>query len=242
LYDCEITKHAAQDYLDGAALNALKLALDPQPGGGANTERVLEKRAIQLQKICICVVDSDRDEPSPLAPLGGTAQKCTALTGQGIYEIAISPGRELENHLPSNLINKVRDQWNGKSTQTQYTNITTADQRAIFFLDLKKGLKLKDIDDMTGAAKAFWDAFYKKLNNSATCCTGKCAANIAGDCKHTIVAPLGRTLLRDACAYLENNNFKRQKNYLPSPNDAFWRDIGEKVASYGVATKVQSNI
>lgn len=239
LYDCEVSQEAARDYLNFSSLPTLMLRFDQTPGGGGNTHRVLKKEAIDSQRVCICVVDSDRDEPSGTGPYGDTATNCLRVTDPGFYQIYISEGRELENHLPAKLVDHIRPTWEGKKPSERYAELTQRCQYVMLFADLKSGIKRKDIDYMTGNSHVYWNATIVRLGQAIKCCGAGCGAGKPGDCGHSVVAPLGRKLLSDARDYLHvgRTNPKRYKSYLPSQNDSFWREMGKLVASYGIALK-----
>jgi hypothetical protein len=243
LYDCALTKEAALDYLRISALSRLTLSLENIPGGGGNTHRVLAEKAIVAKRLTLCIVDSDRVEPSVTAIMGDTATKCLAVAGDGLYEVSVTPGRELENHIPARLVNKVRSVWQGKQPSDRYAELAAISQNIPVFVDLKSGLKKKDVEGLNGSSRVFWDAFLPQLEaGSVQCCPNHCNAALAGDCKSTLVAPLNRSLLRDTTEYLQgaSHDPRRHREYLPSQNDGVWLATGALVAAYGISVKVSA--
>jgi hypothetical protein len=239
LYDCDVTREAARDYLSVKALARLNLALENAAGGGGNTHRVLADKAIQNQRICICVVDSDREEPSTAAAMGATATNCLAVTGPGLYGLCVTQGRELENHIPIRLLNKVRATWHAKTPSDTHATFHAISPEIPLFADFKSGLKRKDVETLSAAVQAFWTPLKTALSSTA-CCSAACQAATPGDCKDVLIAPLGRTLLRDVRDFLlaSADDPRRCREYLPSPNEGFWLKVGEVVAAYGVSVKV----
>ena len=246
LYDCALSEQAAQDFLNDSDLSKLKLALDHINGGGNNTHRVLTDRALTRQKVSLCVVDSDRAEPSNAAPFGTTAQNCKQVAGAGLYELVCTQGRELENHIPSRLVDRLRPLWQGNVPSTTYVNLERDVPGVSLYADLKSGLKKYDLRVMTGQQIHFWTVAATALTHcNHQCCGEQCAARDSGDCRCAIVDPLGRTLLRDAkdfLTHIDNQNIKRHQKYLPSPNDSFWRSMGRTVAAYGIGVKIPRGI
>jgi hypothetical protein len=243
LYDCELCSEAAKDYLNINSLNRLNVSLDPTPGGGGNTHRIFEMEAIKQKKISLCIVDSDRCSPSIDAPLGETASKCKGVSGHGIYELIVSEGREFENHLPVKLIDKVRNIWQGNLPSAKFAELELRHQHCWLFIDFKSGLRRRDIDKMPQDERAYWSAYCAIASYKDGCCPAQnCPAGLDETCKHVVIEPLGRSLLKDAVNYLNHasrqGSPKRYKEYLPSPNDAFWRNLGGKVAAYGISIKV----
>jgi hypothetical protein len=247
LYDCEISHEAARDFLHSNNLSRLELALDHTAGGGGNTHRVLKAEAIDALKVCICVVDSDRSNPSPLAPLGATATDCLGVTGDGVYELFICEGRELENHLPIRLVDKLRATWHGDAPSAKHALFSQSCPGIWSFADLKTGLRRREADLMNGEEGQYWQRCADTLPHSKVrCCPNGCTAQKGESCKQVVVEPLGRTLLKEAVAYLKDaaraSSPKRSREYLPSPNDPFWRDLGRKVAAYGIGIRINSTI
>lgn len=242
LYDCALTEQAAQDFLNNSDLFKLKLTLDHINGGGNNTHRVLTDRALRRQKVSLCVVDSDRAEPSNAAQFGITAQNCQAVLGAGLYELVCTQGRELENHIPSRLVDRLRPLWQGHVPSTTYVNLERDAPGVSLYADLKSGMKKYDLRGMTGQQMQFWTVAATALTHcNHQCCGAQCTAQNSGGCRCTIVDPLGRTLLRDAKDFLtniDNQDIKRHQRYLPSPNDSFWKSMGQTVAAYGIGVKI----
>lgn len=239
LYDCDICKEAAADFLNSNGLNSLRLKLDPTPGGGGNTHRVLERKAITEQRISICVVDSDKTSPGDVIKPASTAGKCMTVSGPGIFELLISDGREIENHIPSRLLDKVHANWEGNIPSNSCIILNQRHPGITLFCDLKSGIRKWDIDSMSGTNRIFWEAAQQALGIAQACCTTECNKKNSGDCATTILQPIGRSLLRLAGEHLRatSNNPKRHTEYLPSPNDSFWKAMGSAVASYCIAPK-----
>jgi len=247
LYDCEISHEAARDYLNANDLTRLTLTLDHTAGGGGNTHRVLRQKAIDSQRVSVCVVDSDRADPSDASPLGPTAANCAQVSDPGLYELFISTGRELENHLPVRLVDKVRALWHGVTPSQAFRKFEEHCAGLMLFADLKKGTKKRDIEEMTGTAREFWEGAYAALPHcAAQCCAPACTADKAGDCKQVVMQSMGRTLLKDARDQLFSDGAqfspKRYRDYLPSPNDALWIEMGGRVAAYGASVKVAATM
>lgn len=239
LYDCIICQEAANDFLALNGLNSIRLQLDHTPGGGGNTHRVLKSKAIESQKVSICVVDSDKESPDDTLQPESTAGKCMELQKSGIYEIFVSTGREIENHIPSRLLDKVHLVWDGDKPSNTCTRLNRNHAEITSFSDMKSGLKKWNIDSMIGVNRIYWEGVQHALAINPICCPAKCQAKNSGDCSTTILQPIGRSLLRVTGEYLlsQATNPKRYNDYLPSPNDSFWKTMGAAVAAYCVAPK-----
>jgi hypothetical protein len=247
LYDCQISHEAARDFLHANNLARLELSLDHTSGGGVNTHRIFKAEAIDAQKICLCVVDSDKSNPSADAALGQTAQACLGISGNGIYELMISAGRELENELPVRLVDKLRNSWHGDRPSVNHAAFNAIHPNVWSFADLKTGLRRREIESMKGHDKAHWQVCANTLPHSkSACCPAGCAIRKEDICKQIVIEPLGRTLLKEAVGYLKDDSRifspKRFSEYIPSPNDAFWKDLGRRVAAYGVSIRINAGI
>lgn len=248
LYDCELIREAGVDYLYSNELHKLALALEYAPGGGGNTHRTFQYRAVQGQKVSLCVVDSDRTNPDPSAPYGPTANACTQVSGDGVYELLITEGRELENHIPLRLIDQIfTKKWHGATPSAASTTLEAQHAGISLYADLKAGVRKFDVDTMTGSAQVYWRTAMASLPHCTTqCCSSNCTTETSGACKQIIVEPLGRKLLKLAGAYLRSpgraGTNRRQLQYLPSPNDDFWKTVGMTVAAYGICVKPSRGI
>lgn len=245
LYDCSLFKEAARDYLGVNSLDRLSLAIENIPGGGGNTHRLLSDKAITNQRVTVCIVDSDRDEPSGTSAFGATAAKCLSVSGPGLYEVSTTPGRELENHLPARLIDKIRQLWDGLPPSQRRSQLSAISPDIPVFADYKSGLKLREFDHFKGPSSNFWSSVLPQLATGLkNCCPVGCTATTNGGCKTTVIHPLGNALLKDACAYLQQNSSDRarHKKYLPSQGDEGWLAMGAIVASYGLSVKIAATI
>lgn len=231
LNDTDIFIAAGEDFLMQQGLLAFELRADPVPGGGGNTHRVLQQVAINDQRPCICVVDSDRKAPAE-GP-GPTATPCAAVNAPGVYSVLLTESRMIENVIPWRLIDRAR------STRVPLPSneLASAEQKhrqSSRFLNLKKGICGFEISQMTpNTSKVFWQAAAASLIGPPTCCPGgACTATQESACKYRVHRGYGGSLLTDVAAWLcANRNSNRSRQYMPSPNDADWKLIGAMVAS-----------
>lgn len=244
LYDCDICQEAANDFLSLQGLNGLRLKLDPTPGGGGNTHRVLESKAITGQKISVCVVDSDRESPHEKLKSDSTAEKCMQITAHGVYQVIVSTGREIENHIPSRLLDNINRTWEGDKPSNSYIRLNKAHPDITLFNDMKSGVKKWNIDLMNENSKNYWQSAYQALGINPKCCENSCQSKNSGDCCTSILHPFGKSLLKSSGQYLKSqaSNPKRHTDYLPSPNDSFWKSMGAVVAAYCIAPKTANLI
>ncbi|MBH1987237.1 MAG: hypothetical protein I8H76_07940 [Burkholderiales bacterium] len=171
-----------------------------------------------------------------------------SVSGTGLYELMISDGREFENHLPLRLIDKLRPSWHADRPSVTQAKFSALHPCFELFADLKVGLRRREAESMSGECKSYWEACADAFphSNNKCCLTGCSVTKKEDACKQVIFEPLGRTLLKDAVAYLTDDKRisspKRSTEYLPSPNDAFWKVLGQKVAAYGIGIKINTGI
>lgn len=231
LHDTAVFIAAGEDSLMREGLHAFELRADPVSGGGGNTHRVLQQVAINDQRLCVCVVDSDKKAPTE-GP-GATATPCAAVSAPGLYLVMLTDSRMIENAIPWRLIDKVRS----SRVPLPSTELTSADQKyaqTSQYLNLKRGICGFEISQLTpNTSKAFWQSAAACLSGPPTCCpNGACTAAQESACKYRVHRGYGGSLMSDVAAWLSaNRNPLRSRQYLPSPNDADWKFIGATVAA-----------
>lgn len=231
LHDTDVFIAAGEDFLVRQGLLAFELRAEPMAGGGGNTHRVLRQVAINGQRPCVCVVDSDRKAPGEVA--GPTAAPCAALSAPGVYSVLLTESRMIENAIPWRLLDKAR--------LTRFplpsNELASAEQKfpqSSSFLNFKKGVGGFEISQMTPASsKAFWQAAGASLIGPPACCPpGACTAVQESACKYRVHRGYGSSLLADVATWLSDNRSpQRSRHYLPSPNGNDWEIIGATVAS-----------
>lgn len=232
LYDIEVLKGAANDYQWTNNLRAFRVRCYELAGGGGNCHRVLTQHAIERQGIVLCNVDSDREGPD--SELGETAQKCIDVSGDGLYQVYTTMGRELENMLPWRLIDLVRDKV-VPLPSAQLAWLSRIDERAACFSDLKRGMFGFDLIRLTGTtAGAYWLPIARKIRDTPNCCAKPCAAPKVGDCRDRLTAGFGNATLRDVSVHLKDTslNPSRHQAYSPSPGIVEWQAIGRQVFEF----------
>jgi hypothetical protein len=231
LHDTDVFIAAGEDFLVRQGLRAFELRAEPIAGGGGNTHRVLQQVAINDQRLCICVVDSDRKAPTE-GP-GPTALPCVTVNGSGVYLVLLTDSRMIENALPWRLIDRAR----ATRVPLPSTELASAERKhpeSSRFLNFKKGVCGFEISQMTPAAsRVFWQSAASSLLGAPKCCpTGACTAAQESACKYRVHRGYGGSLLSDVATWLKaNRSPNRSGQYIPSPNDTDWKLIGATVAA-----------
>lgn len=224
---------AAEDYLEQTGLRAFRANPHPVHGGGGRTPDVFRHEAIEARHICVCVGDSDRTYPG--GPTGPVADSCASVTGDGIYELALTSGRSIENSLPWRLVDLVRPS-EAQRPSARMVVLNDVDPGCPQFLELKVGLKGFHVRT-PGPSSRYWLGIAAAVGASANCCPGSCAAESSSVCQHWILRGYGSGLLADAAEWLtaRTGHRKRYASYLPSPNGSDWQRLGALLGEYSLA-------
>jgi hypothetical protein len=232
LNDANIFEYCGQDYLEVSGLRSFAIRASLTQGGGGNTHRVLEQIAIVEQKICLCIVDSDKK--SPTAPPGTTALPCLSVFGSGLFSVTLTAGKTIENSIPWRLIDKTRTA-NTVLPSLELTSLEQKHANACWFINLKRGINGHDVNCLTSpTCRSYWSNCATAVAGVPTCCDAMaCKEKNHGDCKYKVHKGYGNSLLGDVATWLKSNQTtSRSKQYLPSPNDADWLRIGKEVAAF----------
>lgn len=239
LNDVTVVTAAAEDCLNLRRLFAFRVRVCPVPGGGTNTSRSFEQKAVTEQRITICFADSDKE--SPAGPIGQTAAKCQAVAGAGLYDLRLTSGRSLENALPWQLLDLLRADRNPKPSVT-LASVEAATPGAARFANLKRGMFSHDICRLgTSACAVFWAEARISLGCPSTpaCCPTGCEAAKASECREKFIEGLDSSTLADAVAWFSahSGSTARQAVYMSSADAAEWKNLGNWAAEYGLGMK-----
>ncbi len=233
LYDISVMRAAGEDHLRTINLNSFVIQASPLSGGGNNTHRVLADAALVEQKICLCIVDSDKT--SPTSNLGNTAAQCTNVLGDGLYMVVMTNGRSIENSIPWRLINRARRPDSTDSLVHLERNSPTATAH----LDFKGGFRGHDLKGLPDQrCVTYWTAASVASIGPAVCCATSCQAVDHPNCTYRLHEGFGRTLLKDVGDWLQSNQQpRRHEQYIPSPNHDDWHRLGGIVADYALGIR-----
>ena len=234
LRDIGVLVGAAEDYLHHERFHAFRVRVAGVPGGGGNTHRVLVHLAIDAQRICLCVADSDRE--CPISPLGPSAAACVQIAGDGLFEVRCTQGRSMENAVPARLLDLIRPH-NVPLPSALLAEVNAAKSGAGKFVNLKRGLFGHDLARLGGSACGnYWHEVCAVVGSKPACCSGGCAAGKVGDCNYQILPGLGNATLADVSTRLIGTatDPMRRSAYLPSPESAEWTDLGRLVFEFGL--------
>lgn len=213
-------------------------------GGGSKTREILAQHAAS-QRICVCVVDSDR--ACPLGQLGGTAQKVQNFknaTDYPLIEVIEVNGRDLENILPdifyTNSYQKNPQQKVVSELLQYFTQSGEIDLRLHF--DIEKGVILRAILLYPNDSKEsiFW---HSKLPIILSClgkeagdfpCTAKaiCPNSTNAACTCIVVPGIPHDILSDFFTGYRNVDRFQIAGWLDDSVRSEWKRLGVLIAAW----------
>lgn len=239
LHDTAVLMEAGKDDLERSKLKAFMIRAFEVPGGGGNTHRVLNQVAVIDQKICLCIVDSDKK--SPYGAPGPTAQLCIELGGSGFFKVVLTAGKTIENSLPWRLIDKVRAN-QPVAPSCVLAAMEQEHEHSSWFLNFKRGLSSYEIYGLASHnCRTFWISGANSRLGTKTCCAENvCDEAESSQCRRRLHSGFGGNLLNDVGTWLkENQQAGRSTNYLPSPNQSDWINLGQLVSAFSLGLQIR---
>lgn len=224
-----------------AARAKVKIALDLENGGGADTPNVLKGHMAAQNKFVLCITDSDKCCPS--SAMNATSKECSTIASDPTWVAEHLPlrERELENVLPRALLVDAIEAKNAKDVMArleQLTALAGSHTEAWEHFDLKDGTRLKDA---FGSCGTFWRTATKHdicAKHSRHDCVAslKCAASSEEDCACLLAPALGQKIADHLLDHLKLcSPHAAEKRVSGSANGARWLEIGSYVSSWGAA-------
>jgi hypothetical protein len=210
------------------------------PGGGSTTGTVLGQLAAS-DRICLCIVDSDK--VCPASGVGGTARTVAAYKNKQTYptiEVLETVGRDLENVLPNSFF---LSRYGNAPMATLLGLLGEQDEDEVrAHVDIELGMTLRDVwgHPPTSNEGAFWR---NKLNliltiagvpgPSLPCFTTSACSNPAGTpCACVIVQGNRANILNDFLALYEGGNRFTLSKMLDKSVRGEWLRLGSTIASW----------
>lgn len=156
------------------------LVCDKRGGGGSNIAE--EYRVVQQSrnKLCLCIVDSDRKDPNSV--IGSTAKAVRNVhdTTQPLCDYSITNSREAENLVPLIAYSDVsaRDPQKIRAFEFLEKVVNKGPHEILPYLDLKSGTYLRSIKS-SNTAWTFWEGYLPQLSYYGSLVKSEC---ISPDC------------------------------------------------------------
>lgn len=251
LVDAEVLNCFGRAGISFLNLGFLPCTFSNDHGGGGTTGKILQSHADQ-QKICLCVVDSDRIIPG--GALGGTAtgvQKFRNEQSFPLIGVAETVGRDLENSLPiqfyTSKYGRHRDY--GPLSKALAKLAEQGELRIRDHLDIENGLSLKSVLSLQAGTpeRTFWDDAVQKLcamqgidpTNFSCFATGTCAPTAPTTwCTCTVIRGNKSDILEEFKAGYSKYRSVDWPAALDSSVRPEWERLGPIVASWGIGDEV----
>jgi len=206
-------------------------------GGGANTKYNFDMIK-STQKLCLCLLDSDKKHPS--SGLGSTALKFKQSNDSAICKHYVIEPHEIESLIPMGVIGhglaekKIESLYNYAFEQASAaTNYKPATK---LYLDHKEGLTILaaiNIDNKYN--DSFWSDV---LKNAKSLKRKGCLEKLSCECTPPCIAipGFGDGLLEVGASIIEKMSHVKLTEILPPELSVQWEIIGSKLTSWGCSS------
>lgn len=240
--DIDFYKLVGQYFVKKTGLGNLNINFEGKNGGGSTISNVLERIINEKNRMCLCIVDSDRKYRG--ATPGDTMKRIMKVTQdvfQDYFEVMLLEMNEIENIIPFSVLEKVVDEYKlEKQGILFFKYLIECDNTLnspIFYFDLKKGILKKSFILEKGAdnekqkkyrKKELYRQYWRKYIEEY-------GIKINEDSNKILVNGICERILRYSLKYLYDMNFHSKLNLIEveKPVQQIWEEIGEKVYCWG---------
>lgn len=228
------------------------MAINKRNGGGSQLGKTLQSIASE-ERLCLCIVDSDR--ASPLSAVGNTARTVAPFTNTTHYpilQVYETPGRDLENTLHERYYSA---HFQATGTVNQVTSLIShftsiGDHKGKLFLDIEKGLRYRTFLDQASCRHAiqFWSIRFQSVcqavafqpDNLACYSLKTCSIpSHQGPCSCVVLHGNTADILAHFSAHYDGRSPSSLVTELTREELAEWIEIGLLVASWCCADQPQ---
>ena len=235
--DIEFYKFVGQYFVKKNKLGTLNIGFEGTNGGGSTISDVLAHIISEKNRMCLCIVDSDRKYAN--AAPGDTMQRIMSVVqgiSQDYFEVLLLEMHEIENIIPLSVLQKVVDENKlGKQGLLFYQYLIGCDNTInspMFYFDLKEGILKKSFILEEGADdekqkkyrkkelyRQYWREYIEKYG-----------IKIDESSNTVLVSGICEKVLKWSMKYLDN---KENLIEVEDPIRQVWEKIGEKVYCWG---------
>lgn len=239
--DISFYKLLGQYYVLQSDIGNIKIDFEPRNGGGSTTYMVLQGILSNRDRMCLCIVDSDKKYANAMPR--ETMQKVEE-TIDGIprdhFEVVFLDVHEIENLVPLNVLDAIAEKLNISNKGIEFMRFLLANDSSktspVFYYDVKKGIPRnayileEDADDERKKKyrkleeyRKYWRPYIENFG-----------AEIETEADAIIVGVCDKTL-KHALIYLDL--LKKEKRMETLVVDSHlketWLELGEKVYCWG---------
>lgn len=206
-------------------LGHIPIDFEAYPGGGNTTAEAL-KHISGLNRLCLCIVDSDIRYFG--GPMGDTAKKVVIAADEiapSLTEHYVLPVCSIENLIPiETLIEAVAN---------DLPQIERVENLLPIYLDdvwpyfgLKRGIRCSDVVDKSSPSELFWGAVVGEREELNECANDGGSTRCAGKkCPNFLFNSLGSNTLSTSVAFLQ-----REKKFVGNANVAAVQDAWDEIS------------
>lgn len=240
LIDSKIYCEIAKTYLAMVKFEGLNLNFEPRGGGGNTISKEYAEIQESKERLCICLVDSDRKHPT--ATCGLTAKGVEEIDNPEVLfcEVTIIEPRDIENLFPSQILKEIVQQTDqqGLITILESMDACEIDPSARNYLDIKKGIKLGEILHSSNNLDFYnyWQTILSRHRLSQNiACNDEPNCNNPKQCTCIISNGLGDNISDKFYNYIEFKTSQKIAETVSSIKhlSANWEAIGEVVVAWG---------
>lgn len=236
--DTRFYRKIAEAYSAWYNLGTLALAYEPRGGGGATTAKEYSEIQNGRNRMCICIVDSDKKSPS--SPLGSTAKAVADADDSGvpICDVAIINVRELENLIPTGILDDLSRSNLLRGRMVEFIDMIeqSGKEDIRFYVDMKNGLKMKTVYRSNSADpfRAYWLArialLKHNLHHISPDCFSRCLD--CDECKSIVCSGFGPSILGEATEEFNKMSARGFTRKIGEIVKEEWEIIGAKIVSW----------
>lgn len=236
--DTEVYERMAQFSARSLGFQTVHLRTYQLAGGGADTAEQYKRCQDGKNRFCICIVDSDRTFPGD--GLKETALKVKAIDDedQPLCMYVHTHGHELENYIPTSWYRIVTEDDSSKLSAVEFLErLETSDAKeARKYLDMKKGLRLKQVLDAIEKHSghsingSYWRSLLATLDEVSNNINPECLrlrdCQSPRSCECCVMVGFGNNIIDKIIYLLNNAHWRRLENGLCPITRSDWEALG----------------
>lgn len=239
--DIEFYRIMGQYYVEIKKIGNIKIGFEEKNGGGSTISTVLRHTILEDNRMCLCIVDSDRKylDASPGETMK-KIQEVISCNSQIHFEVLLLEMHEIENLIPFAILERVIEEYRIDGKGLDFLKFLLSydhnSNSPIFFFDLKKGIVKSTfiLDEPTSEKekkfrkkecyRQYWIKYLEEYG-----------IEINKESESVLIPGICERILRYSLVILEQMKEEKKLNSLEidEPIQSVWLTIGEKVYNWG---------
>lgn len=241
LMDCNFYKFIGDFYKNEVDANGLVINLEFRNGGGSGTKKNYDE-LIRNNKMCLCILDSDKKHPH--GAKGDTSLAFNGVADKNFSHHFVLEMHEAESLIPMELINQALE--SGKINRAHvavydsFLRVFDVDETAKKYLDHKKGLEVNAAAEIDEKVRMeYWKNIIPRINGIPK---NRCLTRLECECREPckVVEGFGDRLLSHIIEELEETSPRKLHSFIKDNLYDDWFTIGKEIFSWGCALNKQA--